>query len=219
MTAFWDVAPCSLHHRKMMEGVRTSETSFYFNETTWHRRYIPESCNLRNSCRENLKSYNNQADITIRILWHIRNWLTFGSVPLWYVLYITHPSYSIKHWKLKKNCGYSSRDETMRFAYVTSLRLYYASQKYYLRQRATKYCRWEMFIVWAVYACLPATRPTPLINIPLTSNGRGPTFQRCVLPPLSGRSPWWWRPYSPLKRQSTSTWLHGATSQKTLNFI
>jgi hypothetical protein len=27
------------------------------------------------------------------------------------------------------------------------------------------------------------------------------------------------RQYAPLKRRSTSTWLHGATSQKTLNFI
>jgi hypothetical protein len=30
-------------------------------------------------------------------------------------------------------------------------------------------------------------------------------------------SPWWWQ-YAPLKRRSTSTWLHGATSYKTLNF-
>jgi hypothetical protein len=29
----------------------------------------------------------------------------------------------------------------------------------------------------------------------------------------------WWRQYAPLKRRSTSTWLHGATSHKTLNFI
>jgi hypothetical protein len=27
--------------------------------------------------------------------------------------------------------------------------------------------------------------------------------------------PWWWRQYAPLKRRSTSTWVHGATSQKT----
>jgi hypothetical protein len=32
-------------------------------------------------------------------------------------------------------------------------------------------------------------------------------------------SPWWWRQYAPLKCRSTSTWLHGSTSQKTLNFI
>jgi hypothetical protein len=31
-------------------------------------------------------------------------------------------------------------------------------------------------------------------------------------------STWWWRQYALLKRRSTSTWLHGATSQKTLNF-
>jgi hypothetical protein len=30
-------------------------------------------------------------------------------------------------------------------------------------------------------------------------------------------SPRWWRQYSPLKRRSTSTWLHGSTSQETLN--
>jgi hypothetical protein len=31
--------------------------------------------------------------------------------------------------------------------------------------------------------------------------------------------PWWCRQYAPLKRRPTSTWLHGATSQNTLNFI
>jgi hypothetical protein len=40
----------------MMETVRTSETSVYFNETT--RRYIPEGSNLYTCRRENLKSYN-----------------------------------------------------------------------------------------------------------------------------------------------------------------
>jgi hypothetical protein len=30
---------------------------------------------------------------------------------------------------------------------------------------------------------------------------------------------WWWWQYAPLKHLSTSTWLHGAISQKTLNFI
>jgi hypothetical protein len=29
-------------------------------------------------------------------------------------------------------------------------------------------------------------------------------------------SSWWWRQYAPLKRRSTSTWLHGSTTQKTL---
>jgi hypothetical protein len=36
---------------------------------------------------------------------------------------------------------------------------------------------------------------------------------------LPSSSPWWWRQYTPLKRRSTSTWLHGVTSQKTLNQI
>jgi hypothetical protein len=35
---------------------------------------------------------------------------------------------------------------------------------------------------------------------------------------LWSQSPLWWRQYAPLKRRSTSTWLHGITSQKTLNF-
>jgi hypothetical protein len=30
---------------------------------------------------------------------------------------------------------------------------------------------------------------------------------------------WWWRQDAPLKRRSTSIWLHGSISQKTLNFI
>jgi hypothetical protein len=29
-------------------------------------------------------------------------------------------------------------------------------------------------------------------------------------------SPWWWRQYAPLKHWSTSMWLQGATTQKTL---
>jgi hypothetical protein len=40
----------------MMEAVRTSETSVYYNETT--RRYIPEGSDLHTRCRENLKSHN-----------------------------------------------------------------------------------------------------------------------------------------------------------------
>jgi len=39
----------------MMEAVRTSETSVYYNETT--RRYIPEGSNLHTRRRENLKSH------------------------------------------------------------------------------------------------------------------------------------------------------------------
>jgi hypothetical protein len=38
----------------LMEVLRTSETSIYFNETT--RRYIPESCHLHTRRRANLKS-------------------------------------------------------------------------------------------------------------------------------------------------------------------
>jgi hypothetical protein len=50
MTAFWDVAPCSLvevdrRFVLMMETVCTSETSVYFYETT--RLNIPESCHLQ----------------------------------------------------------------------------------------------------------------------------------------------------------------------------
>jgi hypothetical protein len=37
-----------------------------------------------------------------------------------------------------------------------------------------------------------------------------------VLPPSSGR---WWRQHPPPKRRSTYVWLHGSTSQKTLNFV
>jgi hypothetical protein len=39
----------------MMEAVRTSETSVYFNETT--RRFISEGCHLHIRRRENLKSH------------------------------------------------------------------------------------------------------------------------------------------------------------------
>jgi hypothetical protein len=76
-----------------------------------------------------------------------------------------------------KDMRYSNRDQAVRFAYVTSLQLEThilrnpktlpASE---LRQRATKYCRWEvMFVVWTVFASLPAT---PLIPLPIISNGR-----------------------------------------------
>jgi hypothetical protein len=35
---------------------------------------------------------------------------------------------------------------------------------------------------------------------------------------VESSSPWWWRQYAPLKRRSTSTWLHGTASQKTKYF-
>jgi hypothetical protein len=69
MTAFWDVAPCSLadvggrfrgsyclHNNALfMEARGTSEPSVYFNETT--RRYIPESCRFHTRHLENLDSH------------------------------------------------------------------------------------------------------------------------------------------------------------------
>jgi hypothetical protein len=69
------------------------------------------------------------------------------------------------------SCSYSCRDQTVRFAHVTILRVEgkntilcnpktLPTQE--LRQRATKYCRWEiMFVVWTVYASLSATPPKP----------------------------------------------------------
>jgi hypothetical protein len=53
MTDFWDIEPRSLVEADrgfiilVMESVRTSETSDYFNETT--RRSITESFHLRNN--------------------------------------------------------------------------------------------------------------------------------------------------------------------------
>jgi hypothetical protein len=79
---------------------------------------------------------------------------------------------------------YSSRDQTVHFANVTSLRVE-GKQAHILCkpktlptkeliQRATKYCRCEIiFTVWTEYAALSATAPTPLIPLPFTSNGRG----------------------------------------------
>jgi hypothetical protein len=68
MTAFWDIAPwspvevdwrfkganCRHHQGLIMAAVHASETSVYFNETTW--RYIPEGCQFHSRRRENLKS-------------------------------------------------------------------------------------------------------------------------------------------------------------------
>jgi hypothetical protein len=67
---------------------------------------------------------------------------------------------------------YCGQGESVRFAYVTSLRVE-GKQKHMMRepealptqemrQRATKYCRWEiMFVVWTVYASLSATHSHP----------------------------------------------------------
>jgi hypothetical protein len=63
MTAVCERALCSLVEAVrrirlialMMEAVRTSETSVYFNETTQH--CIPEGCHLHTRRGENLKSH------------------------------------------------------------------------------------------------------------------------------------------------------------------
>jgi hypothetical protein len=58
-------------------------------------------------------------------------------------------------------------------------RIHYANKKTLpaqeMRQRATKYCCWEiMLIVWTVYASLSATTPTPLNSLSFTSDGSRP---------------------------------------------
>jgi hypothetical protein len=67
ITVFWLTASCSWSRQMfqrcasimraivMLEGVRTSETSVYFNETIW--RYIPKDCHLHIHRRETLKSH------------------------------------------------------------------------------------------------------------------------------------------------------------------
>jgi hypothetical protein len=70
MSVFWDVALCivvysdwhfrgayCLHHQGLvMETMRTSETSVYFNEIT--RPYIPQDCNIYTWRRKNVKSHS-----------------------------------------------------------------------------------------------------------------------------------------------------------------
>jgi hypothetical protein len=63
MDAFWNVAPCNFEETArrfrgtycltalVMEAVRTSETSIYFNETTL--RYIPEDSHIHTGCLMN----------------------------------------------------------------------------------------------------------------------------------------------------------------------
>jgi hypothetical protein len=51
----------------MMEAVRISETSVYFNEPTRH--CIPESCSLHTRRRENLKSHIIKAKQLKRMRW------------------------------------------------------------------------------------------------------------------------------------------------------
>jgi hypothetical protein len=70
---------------------------------------------------------------------------------------------------------YSNRDQTVRFVYVSSLRVEGRQTNilckpktlttYELRQRATKYCRWEiMFVIRTVFALLSATPPALLTS-------------------------------------------------------
>jgi hypothetical protein len=73
MTAFWDIAPCSLVEvdrcfkvltasiiiAMMMKAVSTSEMLVNFYETTRHN--IPEGCHLLVRRHENLKSYHSFA--------------------------------------------------------------------------------------------------------------------------------------------------------------
>jgi hypothetical protein len=55
MTAFWDIAPCSLGAvDRCFEGVCCLHHQSYFNNSTVH--YIPEGCHLTRD-RENLKSH------------------------------------------------------------------------------------------------------------------------------------------------------------------
>jgi hypothetical protein len=77
MTAFWDVARCSLVEADRrfwgaysprivamkMETVRTSETSVYFHETIQHD--IPENYDLHARRHENLKSHKLQINIDL----------------------------------------------------------------------------------------------------------------------------------------------------------
>jgi hypothetical protein len=77
--------------------------------------------------------------------------------------------------RLRTNC---SRGESVRFAYVTCLRVEgkqihilrerktLPTQE--LRQRATKYCSWKIMSKgWTVHASLSATPPASLIPLPL----------------------------------------------------
>jgi hypothetical protein len=79
---------------------------------------------------------------------------------------------------------YSSRDQTVRFAYVTSLLVEGKANAYTksikdiadigTETESYKVLPWEiMFIVWTVYAPYMLTLPTPLITLPFNSNGRG----------------------------------------------
>lgn len=77
---------------------------------------------------------------------------------------------------------YSMWDRSVRFIYVTSLRAKKTIRKpktwpsLELRQRSTKYSRWDiMLIVWTVCASVPATS---ILLIPLSVTSNGPRTLR-----------------------------------------
>jgi hypothetical protein len=74
---------------------------------------------------------------------------------------------------------HGTRGEILRFACVINLQVEGKEtpvlcekktlQIQELKQRAAKYCRWElMFVLWTVFACLSATPPIPVIPLPFT---------------------------------------------------
>jgi hypothetical protein len=72
---------------------------------------------------------------------------------------------------------YSDWDETLHFTYITSLQVEGKPETLLTQElghQATKYCHWEMFIVWTVYASLPAT---PLIPLPFIPNIHATQFR------------------------------------------
>jgi hypothetical protein len=77
---------------------------------------------------------------------------------------------------------YCSRGESVRFAYVTNLRITGKKSIYYVNQGHNRHRKWDselqntasekkMFTVRTVYASLSATPPNPLIHLPFTSDG------------------------------------------------
>jgi hypothetical protein len=75
-----------------------------------------------------------------------------------------------------KRLQYSSRDQTVRFAYATSLRVEGKQthmlckskpiETKQLRQRATKYCRWEIFFFRMDSVCFLTLHPSQPLRSP-----------------------------------------------------
>jgi hypothetical protein len=58
--SLWPIFQHGLLIALMKEAARTSETSIYFNKTTW--RYIPEGCNLQiKDISTSIKTYRNES--------------------------------------------------------------------------------------------------------------------------------------------------------------